>query len=99
MTIDLRTSATENWLEKQVDVDCRHIGSEWQCNSTFTFSLTEAEQSRQNQITSGTATAEAIKFQATATELAQQAEATRESLLATQKVVDLNSKATATAIS
>jgi hypothetical protein len=94
----LKQSATEDWLTKQVDIECRHVGSEWQCGSAFVFSLTEAEQARQAQIASGTATAAAIKLQATATEYARQAEATRQALVATQIVVKQNADATATAV-
>jgi hypothetical protein len=93
----LKESKMEDWLEKQADVECRHVGSEWQCNSTFVFALTEAERARQAQITSGTATAAAINLQATATEQSRQAEATRQALMATQAVVRQNANATATA--
>jgi hypothetical protein len=94
----LRQSTTEDWLDKQADIECRHVGSQWQCASTFVFTLTEAEQARQRQIISSTATAVAIKAQATVTEYARQAEATRQALVATQAVVKQNSDATATAI-
>lgn len=64
----LKESATEDWKEKQVDFECRHIGSQWKCSSGFAFILTEAELLRQEQIASGIATADAFSFQATASE-------------------------------
>jgi hypothetical protein len=93
----LKESALEDWLDKQAEIECRHVGAEWQCNSAIAFSLTQAAQDKQNQAATGTAAASTIKLQATATEQARQLEATRVALAATQVVVNQNANATATA--
>ncbi len=98
LTVSLRQSAAEDWLRKQTDIDCRHVGSEWQCNSGFSFSLTAEEQATQEKIVANTATAVMISFNSTATELARQVAATQSALEGTQRAFEQSANATRTAI-
>jgi len=98
LTASLKQSATEDWLRKQTNIECRHVGSQWQCNSEFVFSFTKEEQATQDKIAANTATAAMISFEATATELARQAAATQKVLEATQRAFEQSAKATGTAI-
>ncbi|MCX6020516.1 MAG: hypothetical protein NTZ05_02075 [Chloroflexi bacterium] len=48
INVNLRPQADVDWAEYSADIPCRNVGGQWQCESSFTPSKTEAQVAKED---------------------------------------------------